>query len=451
MSDKVLFIKDKNEVIIQGVSFECPNNWIMCPMSEADLEFANGNYAEKYPKKEEILSAGVPFFRANNIKDGYIIAEDMVYISKEKHKELQRGHLKTGDVIIAIRGNIGKSGMITEVFEGANLNAQLSVIRSKDKEKIIPAYINYMCLSPMLQMQFGVYTTGTALKQLSEKNLHSCIIAIPPIAEQQRIVEQIESLFAKLDEAKEKIQITIENIEKNRAAVLQEAFNGNLTKLWREENSHIDNEWKSVALGDVLTPVKDKYDPTSNTGLDIPYIGLEHIEKGRGICSNGSSKEVKSLKTLFKKGDVLYGKLRPYLNKHDVAEFDGMCSTDILVYRANNLITSKYINYMFNTINFMEYAMENSSGINLPRTSEKAVSAYKIKISSIAEQTEIVRILDTIFEKQENVISFCKGVLEQIDSIKKSILAKAFRGKLGTNNPNEENAVELLKSILVEE
>ena len=99
----------------------------------------------------------------------------------------------------------------------------------------------------------------------------------------------------------------------------------------------------------------------------------------------------------------------------------------------------------------MEYAVENSSGINLPRTSEKAISAYKMKISNVDEQAEVVRILENILNKQDDVISNCENVLEQVELMKKSILAKAFRGELGTNNPAEENAVELLKSILGQE
>ncbi|MBQ8627686.1 MAG: restriction endonuclease subunit S [Agathobacter sp.] len=74
-----------------------------------------------------------------------------------------------------------------------------------------------------------------------------------------------------------------------------------------------------------------------------------------------------------------------------------------------------------------------------------------MKISNVDEQAEVVRILENILNKQDDVISNCENVLEQVELMKKSILAKAFRGELGTNNPAEENAVELLKSILGQE
>ncbi len=355
---------------------------------------------------------------------------------------------KEGDILLARYG--GSLGKVFRAHEGA-YNVALAKVIKLYPELIDDEFLFKYYLAQFYQNFCIKASSGrSAQAGFNREDMDSIPFPLPPLAEQQRIVEQIESLFAKLDEAKEKIQITVEDAERNKSAILQEAFTGKLTSEWRSENNYTDNEWKSVTLGDVLVPVKDKYEPNGNIKLNIPYIGLEHIEKGKGICSQGSPDEVKSLKTLFKKGDLLYGKLRPYLNKHDVAEFDGMCSTDILAYRADNVITAKYMNYLLGTINFMEYAMEHSSGINLPRTSEKAISAYKMKISSIAEQEEIVRILDTVLEKQDTIISSCKNVLEQIELMKKSILAKAFRGELGTNNPDEESAVKLLKQIIAE-
>ena len=141
--------------------------------------------------------------------------------------------------------------------------------------------------------------------------------------------------------------------------------------------------------------------------------------------------------------------MRPYLNKHDVVNFDGICSTDILVFRFNDINTAKYINYYFNLPMFIQYAVENSSGINLPRVSEKTISKYKISLPTIEEQQEIVNILDNLLAKY-NKIKNLEQQLEKIELLKKAILAKVFRGELGTNNPDEESAENLLKEILAE-
>ena len=180
----------------------------------------------------------------------------------------------------------------------------------------------------------------------------------------------------------------------------------------------------------------------------IKYIGLEHIEKNNGIIGFGSSDDVKSLKTIFELGDILYGKLRPYLNKHDIAKFSGICSTDILVYRAEDFNTAKFINYFMNTEKFIFYTVSNSKGINLPRISEKEVSGILVNVPTLSEQSEIVRIIDGLFAKEQQAKELAENVLAKIALIKKAILARAFRGELGTNNPADEPAVELLKRVL---
>ena len=101
-----------------------------------------------------------------------------------------------------------------------------------------------------------------------------------------------------------------------------------------------------------------------------------------------------------------------------------------------------------NTELFISTAVSNSKGINLPRVSEKEIGNIVVNIPLIAEQTEIVRILDDLLAKEQQAKEAAEGVLEQIDLIKKAILARAFRGELGTNDPKEESAVELLKQVL---
>lgn len=296
-----------------------------------------------------------------------------------------------------------------------------------------------------------------ALKNIDIKNLgyrrhfptfDQYFVPLPPLAEQQRIVERIESLFAKLDEAKEKLQNVLDGFETRKAAILHKAFTGELTANWRKQHGISMDSWEEKKLGKIVKNIKDKYEPMLNNKKCIKYIGLEHIEKNNGIIGFGSSDDVKSLKTIFELGDILYGKLRPYLNKHDIAKFSGICSTDILVYRAEDFNTAKFMNYFMNTEKFIFYTVSNSKGINLPRISEKEVSGILVNVPTLSEQSEIVRIIDGLFAKEQQAKELAENVLAKIALIKKAILARAFRGELGTNNPADEPAVELLKRVL---
>lgn len=290
--------------------------------------------------------------------------------------------------------------------------------------------------------------TGTTFAQVNSNILQKMPLALPPLAEQQRIVERIESLFAKLDEAKENMQNVLDGFETRKAAILHKAFTGELTANWRKQHDVSIDSWEEKKLGKIVKNIKDKYEPTLNNKKCVKYIGLEHIEKNNGIIGFGSSDDVKSLKTIFELGDILYGKLRPYLNKHDIAKFSGICSTDILVYRAEDFNTAKFINYFMNTEKFIFYTVSNSKGINLPRISEKEVSGILVNVPTLSEQSEIVRIIDDLLAKEQQAKELAENAITKIDIIKKSILARAFRGELGTNNPADESAVELLKRVL---
>lgn len=323
------------------------------------------------------------------------------------------------------------------------VNNHAHILRSKFGtmgNRLLVEYLN--------NFDFTGFVTGTTRLKLTQASMNKIIIPLPPLAEQQRIVERIESLFAKLDEAKEKLQNVLDGFETRKAAILHKAFTGELTAKWRKQHGISMDSWEEKKLGKIVKNIKDKYEPTLNNKKCIKYIGLEHIEKNNGIIGFGSSDDVKSLKTIFELGDILYGKLRPYLNKHDIAKFSGICSTDILVYRAEDFNTAKFINYFMNTEKFIFYTVSNSKGINLPRISEKEVSGILVNVPTLSEQSEIVRIIDGLFAKEQQAKELAENVLAKIDLIKKAILARAFRGELGTNNPADEPAVELLKQVL---
>lgn len=342
-----------------------------------------------------------------------------------------------------LRPYLNKHDVVT--FDGI---CSTDILVFRFKNKITAKYINYYFDTVDFIKYVVKNSNGINLPRVSAKEIGLYKIKLPPINEQQRIVNIIESLFAKLDRAKELIENTLAQFEQNKMAILHKAFTGELTVKWRKENNIDLSSWKKCELKEVFKVVKDKYNPQTENQI-VNYIGLENIETSKGIISKSNSSEVKSIKTKFKKDDVLYGKLRPYLNKHDVVNFDGICSTDILVFRFNDINTAKYINYYFNLPMFIQYAVENSSGINLPRVSEKTISKYKISLPTIEEQQEIVNILDNLLAKY-NKIKNLEQQLEKIELLKKAILAKAFRGELGTNNPDEESAENLLKEILAE-
>lgn len=418
--------------------YKIPSNWCWIRL-ENIAEWGSGGTPSR--KRKEYYNGNIPWIKTGELNNGYIFnSEEKITELGLKNSSAKLYPINT--VIIAMYGaTIGKVGILS-IEATTNQACACAIVYKNILFKYVFHYLIYQ------KEAFINKSKGGAQPNLSQEIIKKHEIPLPPIKEQQRIVNIIESLFAKLDRAKELIENTLAQFEQNKMAILHKAFTGELTAKWRKENNIDLSSWKKCELKEVFKVVKDKYNPQTENQI-VNYIGLENIETSKGIISKNNSSEVKSIKTKFKKNDVLYGKLRPYLNKHDVVNFDGICSTDILVFRFNDINTAKYINYYFNLPMFIQYAVENSSGINLPRVSEKTISKYKISLPTIEEQQEIVNILDKLLAKY-NKIKNLEQQLEKIELLKKAILAKAFRGELGTNNPDEESAENLLKEILAE-
>ena len=195
-----------------------------------------------------------------------------------------------------------------------------------------------------------------------------------------------------------------------------------------EQPYRVPGNWCWTTLGSLVDTSKEKTEDFSDP--DVKYVGLEHLEKDTGIIGSASAEGVKSLKNVFHPGQILYGKLRPYLNKHDVADFDGVCSTDILVFNVRKTAIAQYVDFFLNQRSFIEYAVTNSKGINLPRVSEGTVLDAVCPLPPLAEQQRIVDRIEYLFAKLDEAKEKAQSVLDSFETRKAAILHKAFTGEL---------------------
>lgn len=204
-----------------------------------------------------------------------------------------------------------------------------------------------------------------------------------------------------------------------------------------EQPYEVPENWVWVRLGAVCYASKEKSNDFSN---EIKYIGLEHLEKDKGIVGFSSADKVKSTKNAFQEGQILYGRLRPYLNKHDIASFSGVCSTDILVFEASVLVANVLVDKFFNLPFFIEYVVANSKGINLPRVSEKTILNTTFPLPPLSEQQRIVERIEELFAKLDEAKERLQEVADSFAVRKAAILHKAFTGEL-TKQWRRENGV----------
>ena len=290
------------------------------------------------------------------------------------------------------------------------------------------------------------FVNGTTRLKLTQGSMDIMPVPVPPLSEQQRIVDRIESMFAKLDEAKQKAQDALYSFETRKAAILlHKAFTGELTAQWRKEHGIGMESWKKSRFDEVATIKSNLVNPLDFP--DLPHIAPDNIEKKTGVLleyHTVSEDGVTSGKHRFYPGQILYSKIRPYLSKVVVVDFDGLCSADMYPIKAEG--NAKCLWYYMLSEEFLEQASSAGSRSVLPKINQKELSALTVVLPTLKdEQEEIVRILDDLLAKEQQAKESAEGVLEQIDLIKKAILARAFRGDLGTNDPNEESAVSLLR------
>lgn len=327
-------------------------------------------------------------------------------------------------------------------FETQNLNSKL---------------IYYYLQTDVFVNQFNNKRHGL-IGGVSVKELNQISIPLPPLLEQHRIVEHIESLFSKLDEAKEKIQMSLDSFENRKSAILYKAFSGELTKKWREENGIKFKDWDKVELRERCHINPQKISTKElNDNMDITFIPMASVSGVFGEVSMPLIKKLGKYKkgyTNFEQGDVLFAKITPCMENGKIAvvgELEnniGFGSTEFYVFRCNENTYNRFIYHFLRWKKFREEARTVMSGaVGQQRVPKSFLEEYKISFPSIEEQKEIVRILDTIFDKEQDIQQLI-DLIEKVYLMKKSILARAFRGELGTNLPEEESAIELLKSVL---
>lgn len=279
-------------------------------------------------------------------------------------------------------------------------------------------------------------------------------IPLPPFAEQQRIVDRIESLFAKLDEAKEKAQAVVDSFETRKAAILHKAFTGELTAKWRKEHGVGMESWEVRTLDSVCSSIFDgDHMPPPKAESGIPFLVISNVNTGHLTFENTRFVPQEYYDTLSdtrkpQLGDVLYTLVGSFGIPVVVNSKRPFCFQRHMALLRPIDVSPQFLWYILQTPEMYDKASSIATGTAQLTVPIKGLRAMTIPRPNIAEQVEIVRILDGFFAREQSAKEAAEAVLDQITLMKKSILARAFRGELGTNDPSEESAVELLKQII---
>lgn len=445
-----------------GQPYKAPNNWVWTRLGEyinfATDYVANGSFAS--------LKENVKMFKEENyalmVKTQDFsnnFSQSLTFTDRHGYEFLKKSSLFGGELILSNIGSIGKVFRVPHLNRPMTLASNSIMIKCYDDQHY--DYLYYFLLSPIGTELLLSISTATTVRKINKTDLKTISIPLPPLTEQQRITERIESLFEKLDRARELVQSTLDSFKPRKASILHKAFTGELTAKWRAENDVGRDSWSETSIGNecIVNPKRTDIKGASEN-IFVSFVPMPSVSDVLGEITNYISRplvEVKKGYTSFEEGDVIFAKITPCMENGKSAIVGklqngiGFGSTEFHVLRCNESMDAKYLYHLIRSQKFRDKARSVMTGaVGQQRVPKGFIQEYKIALPSLPEQQEIVRILDNLFE-QEQKAKELSNILDQIDLMKKSILARAFRGQLGTNDPNEESAIELLKKVLSEQ
>ena len=335
-------------------------------------------------KSEDFCDTGIPVVKIKNVNNRLVDLVDTEFFPADKVTEKHaKFFLKDGDVLIAMtgQGSVGRVGRVRLNYaERLLLNQRVGKF-STIPGKLDLGYLFYVISTPRYEQILFDAAAGSGQPNLSPQTICSVEIPFPPLPEQKAIA----AILGALDD---KIALN------RRMNATLEAMARALFQSWFVDFGTIPDGWRLGTLGDVATNPRRGVNP-DKIAPSTPYIGLEHMPR-RCIALGdwGDAEELESNKFEFMRGEILFGKLRPYFHKVGIAPIDGICSTDILVVSP---VTPAWFGFVLghvSSVEFINHTDAASGGTKMPRTSWQDMARYEIALppeSLAAEFSNIIR------------------------------------------------------------
>ena len=405
------------EITEEEIPFDIPVNW--CGVRVGDVVINRDAERKPVSKIErEGLRKEYDYYGASGVIDkidGYLFSEELLLIGEDGANLINR----STPIAFIARGKYW-------------VNNHAHVLRMT--KGIIIEYLCYYVNA----ISLAQYVTGTAQPKMNQQKMNSIIVSIPPVKEQERIVERLKTIFPEIDKL-EKDELKIQLLQKSfpkkmKDALLQAAIQGKLTEQLESDGDaralvadiqkekerlikegkikkervlpeitedeipfDIPDSWCWVRLGEVTDYGTGKQVNQNNIAPNSWILELEDIEKETyKLSSKRFDRKPGSSKNAFTAGDILYGKLRPYLKKVIIADESGYCSTEIIPFRGYGNINSSYLKYCMVAPTIDSYINQITHGMDMPRLGTDKAKQLVIPLPPLDEQQRIVARLELL-------------------------------------------------------
>ncbi|MFZ3565094.1 restriction endonuclease subunit S [Tenacibaculum finnmarkense] len=472
-----------------------PKNWVDTEVGIIS-EIIRGITYNKLQAKSIKKNDDYLVLRGGNIQDGKITTKtnDVVYVESNLVKEIQK--IKKGDVVIVgstgSKRLIGKAGIAKEDFKEISFGAFLMLIR--------PSYLinktlfDYYFISDNYRNVIRELAGGVNINNIRREYITNLNFPLPPLAEQQRIVAKLDTLFGSLDALKIRLNNIPQLIKNFKQAVLTQAVTGKLTQEWRVGK---ELEYVNTVVKEFLTDLVEKeksltkkkkikalikeksfkefkipeewtffkldklcleftYGSSSkslNEGL-VPVLRMGNLQDGKidweKLKYSIDEKEIK--KYLLSKGDVLFNRTNSPELVGKTALYSGekkaLYAGYLIKIKNGEVLNSSYLNYVLNSPYAKEWSWKvKTDGVSQSNINAQKLSQFNLPFPPKEEQTEIVKRVENLFSKADAIEKQYKTLKEKIDRLPQAILAKAFKGELVAQLPTDGDAKDLLEEI----
>ena len=401
--------------------FELPKGWVWTTVEDVCSKIGSGST----PKGSNYSKEGIPFFRSQNVYNSGIVMSDIKYISDEIHQMMIGTEVVANDLLLNITGgSLGRCAVIPSNFEKGNVSQHVCILRPI---VIKPEFLHCFILSSFFAKSMKI--TGSGREGLPKYNLEKMLLPLPPEQEQERIVAETKRLQSFVDELETSCENMTKLVAQVKSKVLDLAIHGKLvpqdsndepaSELLKRinpkaeiitDNGHyqkvvpfkLPNGWSWTTLGSIT----NYGSCTTSDVLQIPdsawVLELEDIEKDSAkILSIHTKKdrEIKGVRRSFKKGEILYSKLRTYLNKVLVASQDGFCTTEIIPISVSSVIDNIFLCHVLRSQYFLDYTSVCGYGVKMPRLSTKDAQNGLVPLPPRKEQLRIVSKIEELFHQ----------------------------------------------------
>ena len=357
------------------------------------------------------VQGAVPVVRIGNVQLSGIAMSETLYVRNVKKTSIDMKAILTSTILmVGSNGNPDRVGNVH--LAGTNLSGHLYasfLIGIDCGASSLPEFLWMYLQSQAVQARISEATAGsTGLKNIRLAWLRSMVVQIPPLAEQKRIVDVIGAVDAYVAS----LESYANAARTARAALLHELLTTNT------------QGWKQTTLGEVMTVEGSRIDPSTISDT-TPYIGLEHLETDAArIGKHGAPSQVSSAVAPFVNGDVLFGRLRPYLRKVALATEAGVASPELLVLRPTEECLPSFLLYLCSRPATIEACVAMSAGSRMPRTSATDLASIQIPLPPLAEQQRIVDVIGSV----DGAIAGADRAAEDARSLRSGLLSDLLSG-----------------------